>query len=642
MINLNTLAIDGFDGKNLNENVFESLTNLKNITLSGINFNDIPENIFARNLKLESFEWLIDKCRNCTLNPKRFLKGLENLKTFKIHKNPLTQGLLLHEDFFSDCKKLIVIEINHSKLKTLPENLFQKIENLERLDLSFNNILNLPQKLLHSVRKLKVLKLNNNKINELSNKNFEKLTSLTNLDLSRNSIVSIEQLTFASLHSITELDLSHNKLEFTDETMPEWKSLKKLQTLDMSYNTIHLSGIPHEFRSTMISLKSLKLNHNYIGPDIDFEVDLKFISHDIEVDLSYNRIQYVHFKQMLPYSLRTKAKVDLSENPLKCDCHNVALALKLRNSLRIPWINFSPSRLFCDNYVSLQETPISSMICPVQKCPTNCECYHIPLDLSTHEELLKCDHVPSEIPENQYVTLDLSSTNLTKITSVPQNVQKLILSNNKLTGLSFNTSHLAEIELDGNALTEINVKNLVGLSSMKLGRNPYGCDCRSKSFITFVRQNSEKIKDISNITLDCKTPISALKVEVKDFCTEETYLWTISIPLLVILLLLVWRKEEIKMFLYAIPFVRHNCFSQEASIDAYDVFISYANDDSKYVEETLVPTLENQDFKCLIHVRDFLPGLTITENVAKAIESSTIMLIVLSKYFLQSSWGQHE
>ena len=64
--------------------------------------------------------------------------------------------------------------------------------------------------------------------------------------------------------------------------------------------------------------------------------------------------------------------------------------------------------------------------------------------------------------------------------------------------------------------------------------------------------------------------------------------------------------------------------------------------DSEYVEETLEPTLQDKGFKCLIHVRDFLPGLAITEQISKAVNSSSVTLIVLSRDFLQSSWGQHE
>ena len=87
MVNLNTLAIDGFDAKNLDENVFESLTNLKNITLSGTNFNDIPENIFKRNPKKLNYIYVltpkgIAEKTKLTLNfMKRKMREYDELKS---------------------------------------------------------------------------------------------------------------------------------------------------------------------------------------------------------------------------------------------------------------------------------------------------------------------------------------------------------------------------------------------------------------------------------------------------------------------------------------------------------------------------------------------------------------------------------
>ena len=106
---LKTLYLDGFDGSHLHEDVFQPMTNLKNITLGGNNFSFIPEKIFSGNTKLESFEWIYDKCNNCILKPRNFLKGLDQLRKFKIHKNPFASDLILNEDFFGDCQKLEII-----------------------------------------------------------------------------------------------------------------------------------------------------------------------------------------------------------------------------------------------------------------------------------------------------------------------------------------------------------------------------------------------------------------------------------------------------------------------------------------------------------------------------------------------------
>merc|ERR1712062_68283 len=160
---------------------------------------------------------------------------------------------------------------------------------------------------------------------------------------------------------------------------------------------------------------------------------------------------------------------------------------------------------------------------------------------------------------------------------------------------------------------------------------------------TFVKQNSAKISDVSNVTLACDDLILMTEAKLSDFCQENDYTWFLVIPTVIILLIIIWKKEEIKMYLYSIPIFKRFCFAQETSKETeYDVFISYANPDAEFAEGILCPTLEKEEFKCLIHVRDFLPGLPITEQISNAIDSSTVTLIVLSKHFLESTWGQHE
>ena len=42
---------------------------------------------------------------------------------------------------------------------------------------------------------------------------------------------------------------------------------------------------------------------------------------------------------------KTKAQVNLSQNPLKCDCENLALAMKLREELTLQWVDFESEDL---------------------------------------------------------------------------------------------------------------------------------------------------------------------------------------------------------------------------------------------------------------------------------------------------------
>ena len=91
----------------------------------------------------------------------------------------------------------------------------------------------------------------------------------------------------------------------------------------------------------------------------------------------------------------------------------------------------------------------------------------------------------------------------------------------------------------------------------------------------------------------------------------------------------------------------YNAEPEESDQRRYDVFISYANEDKEFVEQKLVPILEDSSsseykYRCLVHVRDFIPGDQIMDQIVNAVTNSTRTLIVLSKAFLQSNWALQE
>jgi hypothetical protein len=47
-------------------------------------------------------------------------------------------------------------------------------------------------------------------------------------------------------------------------------------------------------------------------------------------------------------------------------------------------------------------------------------------------------------------------------------------------------------------------------------------------------------------------------------------------------------------------------------------------------------------YKCLVHVRDFVPGRPIYEQILEAVESSSRTVIVLSKNYVTSNWAMQE
>ncbi len=74
----------------------------------------------------------------------------------------------------------------------------------------------------------------------------------------------------------------------------------------------------------------------------------------------------------------------------------------------------------------------------------------------------------------------------------------------------------------------------------------------------------------------------------------------------------------------------------------FDAFVSYAEEDNDCAARILSVLEEENNFRCLQHHRDFDPGPTIMENIAHAVTSSRLTLLVVSKHFLQSQWCEQE
>jgi hypothetical protein len=74
----------------------------------------------------------------------------------------------------------------------------------------------------------------------------------------------------------------------------------------------------------------------------------------------------------------------------------------------------------------------------------------------------------------------------------------------------------------------------------------------------------------------------------------------------------------------------------------YDAFVSYAEEDKPFVEK-LVSQLEAEgDLSLCIHDRDFVPGISIAENIFTSVNRSRKTIVVLSPNFVESEWCKYE
>ncbi|CAC5395033.1 TLR13 [Mytilus coruscus] len=75
----------------------------------------------------------------------------------------------------------------------------------------------------------------------------------------------------------------------------------------------------------------------------------------------------------------------------------------------------------------------------------------------------------------------------------------------------------------------------------------------------------------------------------------------------------------------------------------YDAFISYSENDQKFIIEECIKNLEgNGNMKLCIHQRDFIPGEEITQNIISAIQNSRKTICIISRSFLESYYCMFE
>ena len=86
------------------------------------------------------------------------------------------------------------------------------------------------------------------------------------------------------------------------------------------------------------------------------------------------------------------------------------------------------------------------------------------------------------------------------------------------------------------------------------------------------------------------------------------------------------------------------CFADdfENGVKSHQLFVSYSSKDMAWINENLIPILENKKISYSIHTRDFELGLPIVQNMADSVYGSRKVLIVLSDNYLASNFCREE
>lgn len=661
---LHTLHLGGNSLDHLNPSWFQKLNNLKELYLS---FNFLLKAIteeatflkYLPNLeKLDlSFNFAL-KIYPKTVNLSQEFSNLGSLRTLhlqglvfqNIGQNTLKplytlknlSALNLGTNFIIHSNATIFRKLPHLKMIYLAENRLYPIQDKnpphpsngcsQGSDLSISPLSQPHPKdfvyeISHSLIKKecfdsgRVLVLSSNNLFFISPKQFEGYGNIACLNLSGNGFsAALNGTEFSSLPNLTYLDLSNNKIDLAYDNA--FKELKKLQVLDLSYNS-------HYFKAYGVTN-----NLNFFKNLPNLRV----------LNMSHNSISRLSTKQMYSRSL---AELQFKNN-------NLGNLWKDRDG--------SYKMLFT-NLTNLTILDISHNI--ITKIPDNVYEY-LPRKLTllriSHNVLtdFKWDQLKGF---HQLQILDLSFNKLSNLTGINSNISKTLtfldLSHNhifQMDNMFINgLENLKTLSLSSNKLTIINQSTFQSLSKLHiqtlfLQKNPFECTCNSLKFIMWIENPGLKIPRLTT-DITCDTPANMkgqllITFDIRQ-CVNGRYapqIYTLTSSFIIIFMfvttvahLFYWDASYLIHYTKA-KLKGYKALNSQDSM--YDVFVTYDTRDlhvSEWVMKNLRVKLEEEGrLPLCLEERDWPPGVPLVDNLTQSIRYSRKTLFVLTEGYVKT------
>jgi insulin-like growth factor-binding protein complex acid labile subunit len=524
-MNLRNFSIIDCKIKSINKGTFNSMLQLKNLSLSRNQIESIEHNSFLTEpfeshlIELYLSENKLTKIKQRTFN------GLSKLEILHLDKNDIDE---IEINSLANLNQLKELKIESNKIKIIRNEMFFGKTNLEILNLYQNSIETIESIPFNTLRSLKMLHLFSNKIKQIKFGHFIHLQKLEELRLDKNEIGSFNANTFIGLDSLNTLYLSGNKIKTLKNEA--FLSLINVIKLDM-----HLNDIKQIEMNTFIDLESLKylnLDSNQISTlkNVQFNSNLEKLSicfnlltnlNEINssslkyLNVSNNRLQEIDFKKTFLPNLEY---LDLSQNYL--------ISIKNDSFLKmyqLKHLNLSHNKLDLESEFnnvsffkgkSLLET-LDLSFNEIKYLDSNRTFQYLNslkyLDLSNNR-LNSLDAFIFGFLYN-LSDLHLASNNISFLNGrcffKLRNLKKLILKNNQINSIDFlqlnknDLNNLEYLELEENKITLINetlFQSFVYLFHLNLNSNPiqsiYENTFKSLKLLKTLRVSNTKIDSL--------------------------------------------------------------------------------------------------------------------------------------------------
>lgn len=302
---------------------------------------------------------------------------------------------------------------------------------------------------------------------------FLGLYNLLHIDLSRNEIKRTEHDLFARLSRLNHLNLSWNEID--DLPRYTFANLDNLEVLDVSHNQLHV--IPFQVFGPLTRLKILDISHNKIATFLDY-----FFKPNRQLkQLFLNNNSLVEITSKALVNLKELETLNLSGNKLDYIPKYIFDGFDELTELYLSYNNFQ--NISYDAFKNLKKLKLLDMGGNRLKS--------LPASLFLHNENLQTFYL-----DNTQVTV-IQNTNFKGLS----NLQRLFIRNNnflhEIERFVFDdTPSITHLDLSGNDLTflPLSLEKLDKLQSLRMGGNPWACDCRMAWFAAWAERRKEIIK----------------------------------------------------------------------------------------------------------------------------------------------------
>ncbi|XP_045212234.2 toll-like receptor 4 [Mercenaria mercenaria] len=262
-------------------------------------------------------------------------------------------------------------------------------------------------------------------------------------------------------------------------------------------------------------------------------------------------------------------------------------------------------------------------------------------------------YLPSTVFTNMssLETLDLSVNSIEN-----WNIDVNTLNNLVHLNLSSNSFHALPTVLTNKL--ESNAKQKGEKFTIDLRKNSFTTNCDEKEFLEWMVKHRDNMLHFRDYTFRNKTGATLSVeqfVEAVNKLDKECRSYTavivfssigVSVFLSIVVGGIIYKNRWKLRYLMRITKIRqlgYNRLYNDPDEDlTYDAFISYANENLRFILDKIIPRMEEQEMKLCLHDRDFLPGNNIADNILEAIRNSRKTVVILSNEFLKSKWCVYE